>query len=91
MNHIRTCINYIFEYFDQYLPLQGIEKRTVYENEKIQKYAKALRDYSNEVREWFISIYETHGKQANRIIGNYLGGSDGFPLLYEESEFRALS
>ena len=25
MNNIRSCINYIFEYFDQYLPIQGAD------------------------------------------------------------------
>jgi len=92
MNHIKTCINYVFEYFDQYLPLQGIEKRTVHGNEKLQKYEKSLREYSAEIREWFVSIYETHEKHANRIIANYLDNSGGgFPLLYQEAEFRALS
>jgi len=91
MNHIRTCINYIFEYFDQYLPLQGIEKRTVYQNEKLQKYEKALRDYSPDVREWLLNIYDTYEKQANRIIASYLSRDEEFFLMYEEAEFRALS
>lgn len=70
MNHIKMSINYIFEYFDQYLPLQGIEKRTVYENEKLQKYEKSLREYSADVKEWFVNIYDTYETQANRIIAN---------------------
>lgn len=35
MSNIRTCIDYIFENFDQYLPTQGAEKRTVAENERL--------------------------------------------------------
>lgn len=42
MNNIRTCIDYIFEYFDQYLPIQGAEKRTVAENERLLKYEKTF-------------------------------------------------
>ena len=38
INNIRTCINYIFEYFDQYLSIQGAERHTITENEKIRKY-----------------------------------------------------
>jgi hypothetical protein len=66
MKNIRTCIDYVFEYFDQYLPLQGVEKRTVAENEKLQKYEKTLSDYSQDIREWLLSVYDTHNRQINR-------------------------
>jgi len=56
MNNIRTCIDYIFEYFEQYLPIQEAEKRTVAENEKLQKYEKSLRDFSPDVKDWLVSI-----------------------------------
>lgn len=91
MNNIRSCIDYIFEYFDQYLPIQGAEKRTVAENEKLIKYEKTLRDYTPDIRDWLVSIYDTHGKQANRLIANFVNESDDFPFMYEESEFRSMS
>lgn len=91
MNNIRSCINYIFEYFDQYLPIQGAEKRTTAENEKIMKYEKTLRDYTSDIREWIIAIYDTYGKQTNRIIDNFVKKVDDFSFMYEESEFRSLS
>ena len=91
MNNIRTCIDYIFEYFDQYLPLQGIEKRTVAENEKLQKYEKTLCEYGQDIKEWLLSIYDTYDKQINRSISSYLNSVEGFYLLYNEAEFRSIS
>lgn len=91
MNNIRTCIDYIFEYFDQYLPIQGAEKRTVAENEKLLKYERTLSEYSPDVRDWLVSVYETYGKQLNRIISNFVDNDDIFPFMYEEAEFRSLS
>ena len=91
MNNIRTCIDYIFEYFDQYLPIQGAEKRTVLENEKLLKYEKTLSEFSPDVRDWLVSIYDTYGKQLNRNISNFVDNDDIFPFMYEEAEFRSLS
>lgn len=91
MNNIRTCIDYIFEYFDQYLPIQGAEKRTVLENEKLLKYEKTLSEFSPDVRDWLVSIYDTYGKQLNRNISNFVDNDDIFPFMHEEAEFRSLS
>ena len=91
MNNIRTCIDYIFEYFDQYLPIQGAEKRTVAENEKLLKYEKTLSEFSPDVRDWLVSIYDTYGKQLNRNISNFVDNDDIFPFMYEEAEFRSIS
>lgn len=91
INNIRTCINYIFEYFDQYLSIQGAERHTITENEKIRKYEKSLRNYSHAVQNWLVSIYDAYGCQINRTIGYHLIQSEAFPFMYEESEFRALS
>ncbi len=91
MINIRTGINYIFEYFDQYLPLQGVEKRTIAENEKLQKYEKTLREYSQDTKEWLLSIYDTYDKQINRTISSFLKSSESFYLLYNDAEFRSIS
>ena len=91
INNIRSCIDYIFEYFDQYLPIQGAEKRTVAENEKLMKYQKTLRDYTPDIQEWFVSIYDTYGKQANKMITGFVNDVDDFLFMYEEAEIRSLS
>lgn len=91
MNNIRTCIDYIFEYFDQYLPIQGAEKRTVEENERLLKYERTLSEFSPDVRDWLVSIYDTYGKQINRNIAHFVNDDDTFLFMYEEAEFRSLS
>lgn len=91
VSNIRDCINYIFEYFDQYLPIQGVEKRTVFENEKLMKYEKSLNEFSYDIKDWLLSIYETYEKQLNRSIIRYLKSDESFYLLYCESEFRSVS
>lgn len=91
MNNIRTCIDYIFEYFDQYLPIQGAEKRTVAENERLLKYEKTLSEFSPDLKDWLVSIYDTYDKQVNRMIAHYVSNDETFPFIYEEAEFRSLS
>lgn len=91
MSNIRSCIDYIFEYFDQYLPIQGAEKRTAAENIKIQKYEKKLRDYSINVRDWLVAIYETYEKELDRSVINFVNKVDDFPFMHEDAEFRSLS
>lgn len=89
--NIRVCIDYIFEYFEQYLPLQGADTRTPEENERLTKYEKAVRDYKPEVRDWLINIRAETGHQINRTIIKYLEKRPGFYFICEESEFRSIS
>ena len=91
LSNIRSCINYIFEYFDQYLNIEGAENRTSSDNEKIRKYERALRHFSPDVKNWLVSIYDIYKKQINRNISNILYQSDIFPFMYEDSDFRAIS
>lgn len=37
VENIQLCINYIFEYFNNYLPLQGAEERSPKENKLLLK------------------------------------------------------
>ena len=91
LSNIRSCINYIFEYFDQYLNIEGAENRTSSDNEKIRKYERALRHFSPDVKNWLVSIYDIYKKQINRNISNILYQSNIFPFMYEDSDFRAIS
>lgn len=91
VSNIRVCIDYIFEYFDQYLPLVGAESHTSEENRLLQKYCHEIRRYSSETAEWLIGIYTEHGHKISRTIDKYLEKQEGFYLFYEESEFRSIS
>lgn len=91
VENIQICINYIFEYFNQYLPLQGAENRTPDENRLLQKYTNEIEDYSNETQEWLRGIYCETGHRMNRILENYLYSHIEFFFAYQESEFRSIS
>ncbi|HCD42449.1 MAG TPA: hypothetical protein DEQ64_01680 [Lachnoclostridium sp.] len=46
VSNIKKSIDYIFEYFSYYLPLEGAENHSAEENERLNKYEKALKEYS---------------------------------------------
>ena len=86
----RICVNYVFEYFNNYLETPAGEEKTVLHDEKIEKYANLVKDYSDEVRDWLIDIYSSYGKYLQRTLPTYI--KDQYFLLYDsEAEFRALS
>ncbi len=52
IKNIKICIDYIFEYFSNYLNMTEAEEITLLHNEKLDKYRQLLNDYEPEVREW---------------------------------------
>lgn len=89
--NMRVCVNYVFEYFNNYLNITEAEERTALKDEKLEKYRKEIRDYDQEVRDWLVGIYSEYGKQLNRYIGNILKEDVYFFLYNSEKEFRSLS
>ena len=91
VSNIKKSIDYIFEYFDNYLPMEGAENHSAEENERFNKYAKALREYSPELIKWFLTIYDETGHQVNKTIQKYCENTSGFLLAFEDSDFRTIS
>jgi len=91
VSNIKKSIDYIFEYFDNYLPLEGAENHSAEENERLSKYEKALKGYSPELRRWLVTIYDETGHQLNKTIQKYCDNTSGFLLTFEDSEFRTIS
>ncbi len=89
--NMRVCVNYVFEYFNNYINISEAEKRTVLENEAIDKYRKQLRDYDEEVREWLVSIYSEYNKKIKLSITSILKKDYFFYLYNSDKEFRSLS
>ncbi|MBC2724363.1 hypothetical protein [Desulfosporosinus sp.] len=89
--NMRICVNYVFEYFNNYLNITEAEEKTALQNEKLSKYRQQLRDYEPEVREWLVNIYAEYGKQMNRNVGNVLKQFEFFFLYNSDSDFRSLS
>lgn len=89
--NMRVCVNYVFEYFNNYLSITEAENKTVLHNEIIEKYLKQLEEYDPEVRDWLVSIYSEGGNSLNRAIGSLLKQKEFFFLVNTDQEFRNMS
>ena len=89
--NIKSFVDYVFEYFNNYLNITEDEEKTVLHNEKLDKYRYKLRDYDPEVKEWLVSIYSEYGKHMERQVGNILMANDFFLLSNSDKEFRSFS
>jgi hypothetical protein len=91
IENIKSCIDYIFEYYNNYLEINKIDERTVLNNEKIEKYRKSVSDHSEEVQEWLTDIYDKHENYMNVIIRNILKKNELFLIYNADAEFRSES
>ena len=91
LDNLKICVNYIFEYFNNYLELNKANEKTSLENEKTEHYKAQIRDYSSEIQNWLVEIYSDYGRYMNRNIGNILYKNSYFYLSNTDSEFRSLS
>lgn len=89
--NMKICVDYIFEYFNNYLNTTEAEERTVLHSEKLEKYHKQLVDYDSEVRAWAVNMYDEYGKQVHKYIGNVLKENELFFIYNSDSEFRSVS
>lgn len=89
--NMKICVNYVFEYFNNYLNISEAEEKTFLKDEKLDKYSQALSEYDTEVRKWLVDIYSEYGKQINRNISNTLKEDEFFFLYNSEKEFRSAS
>ncbi len=91
IENLRICVNYAFEYFNNYLDITAAKNRTVSQNEKVEKYRKQLLEYDPEVRDWLVGINAEYSIYLNRAIGNILDQNEFFFLLNTDNEFRSVS
>ncbi len=91
MENMKTCVNYVFEYFNQYLDITKLDEQTVLNNERLDKYKKSISHYEEEIQEWLVLIYGEYNKKLERMIINYLKKDDLFYLYSSDSEFRSVS
>jgi len=90
IENIRICVNYIFEYFNNYIDTRPLEEKTILHDRKIDYYRKSISYYDTEVKEWLVSMYSSYGKHMHKQLMNLI--TDIYFLLYDtEADFRALS
>ncbi|WP_438822792.1 hypothetical protein [Priestia flexa] len=91
MDNMRICVNYVFEYFNQYLNIDELEQRTFLNEERLDKLRKQLEPYDTDIQDWLVNIYNDHDKQIHRSIIGFLKKDDLFLLYYKDNEFRSCS
>ena len=89
--NMKICVDYVFEYFNNYMNITEAEEKTILNNERLEKYRKQLREYEPEVREWVVNIYDEYEKQLPRHVGNALKEDEFFFLYNSDNEFRSAS
>ncbi len=88
--NIRTCINYIFEYFDNYLENSPDSEKTFLEEQKQDKYRQLVSMYSPDIQDWLVELNSRSGKHVHRYLHNLI--EDRYFLLFNsDTEFRSLS
>ena len=70
--NIRICVNYIFDYFDNYLENSPDSEKTFQEEQKQDKYRKAISKYSPDIQDWLVDFYSRTGKHVNRHLRNLI-------------------
>lgn len=90
LDNIKVCTNYVLDYFTSYIDISPEEEITIEKKEKIERYRKYIRKYSNGIIEWLVQDYVDYGRHVDRLATHAI--DDPFFLLYtEDHEFRSLS
>jgi hypothetical protein len=89
--NMKICVDYVFEYFNQYLDITKMDEQTILNDERLDKYRKSISLYEIEVQDWLVQIYDDHNKQIDRSIGRSLKKDDLFFLYNTDNEFRSSS
>lgn len=91
VNNIRSAVNYIFEYFENYIDISEIQRRTIKNHERLERYRKLILDYDEQVQEWLIGLYDDHSVHMHKQIRKLLKSNDIFLLYHTDAEFRSAS
>ena len=87
-DNTRICVNYVFEYFNNYLDTTAMDEKTALHEQKIDKYRNIIKEYDEEIQEWLISCYASYGKYMHRQLETFI--TDDYFLLFDsEAEFKA--
>lgn len=91
LDNLRICNNYVFEFFNQYLESMDVDERTVLNDERLRKYKNQLNNFSPDIQDWLVNIYDEYEQHLNKLIINFLKKDDLFFLYHTKDEFRSLS
>lgn len=86
--NVRTCVNYVFEYFNDYLTQHEQTAKTYMDKDKIEKYSSRLRDFSPDVKKWLVDLYSKHYNLLNFTLKHIIVKNEFFLLCHTEEEFE---
>lgn len=89
--NIRTCVNYVFDYFYDYLPQHEKQAKIYMNNEKIEKYRSRLHEFSPDVKNWLINLYSKHNNLVHILLKNIIAKNAYFLLCYSEDDFKSIA
>ena len=86
----RIAINYVLEYFENYIDLSESDEQTIVKTKKTEKYRKALRAHSPDVIDWLVNLNIVYGCWLDRVIVHQI--NDPYFFLYtEDEEFNTMA
>lgn len=88
VDNIKSCMDYIFEYYNNYLDTEEIDKNMILNNKTLNKYRNELLNYDDDIIEWLVEIYDKHRSRLNRVIGDILEDNILFLVMNTDAEFR---
>lgn len=91
VHNMKLCVDYVFEYFNQYLDITKMDNQTILNNKRLDKYKKGISEYEPETQDWLCDIYDQYDRQLNRSIINIVKKQELFLLFHTDSELRSLS
>lgn len=91
LENMQICVNYIFEYFNQYLDINKMNEQTILQEERLLKFKNQLEMYDKDIQDWLVNIYDNYDKHIHRSIISFLKKEPLFLLYHTDEEFRSCS
>jgi len=87
----RKCVNYVFDYFNDYLVQHEKKAKTYMDIDKIEKYSSRVSTYSPEVKNWLVDLYSKHYNLINCSMKHIIEKNEFFLLSYTEDDFQIIA
>lgn len=78
LENMQICVNYIFEYFNQYFDINKMNEQTILQEERLLKFKNQLEMYDKDIQDWLVNIYDNYDKHIHRSIISFLKRNRSF-------------
>ncbi len=91
LENIKTCVEYVLEYYTRYLGLTEGENRSAIQENKLNNYKEKIKVYSPDVQKKLIEFYDNYHTCVEIRLNNFIKSNAMFLIYNTENEFRNLS